>query len=726
MPATETTERGSSPAAFASKTSLPYPSFSKAHSKEAVGPRDGMRPTLNIFTPDPTDLNASNVKVSSPRGQRAAGPENAPPSPPLTTMDEKTPTNGPRHAVVESVVEEKKGGLDDKIKIRLKSRSTRSNSSLGHSRTGSDAGPQSKPSTPAKVRLQGEARIPQRSASNPIPPTSPILSDLTTTETTADSLDSDATSIAPNQPPTYQKPTVQRENDVRQDMSKITSPGTPQPNDSVSRKQTPLEVFLDDERTPASDAMNQPPPPPPPPTMPIAIPKVDYLLQNGGLPQNVPRNLLHAGKPMVIQQAAMTPQNPPPAVANLFEPYNKLLDDFKHVMTKNGSLAVATGYRSVARRLLDRLEAVFARDISSESCQCVICGPGKDERDEDSRGVSWGEVLELVSGRRDLPPWPAFTFVPSPVGLGISLESQIPMQKLDIDVPEEYREHYIRQSRKTKQTVDKWLARQSNTPTSPPEEVDDETLTFAILTHLDQEQRPLFTNLLGINTGPIEPRGATPQPRHRSEALITSGLAIQRLYRLSTPPRDPETAIYMLNHLDLHNVLATLAAVSNDEWDILTSGRFDGFLRSGADDLPPQASPIKNGTTSRTPEIFLGMEALEDAFEVLHSKAEAVRQALRERGAGLTMASQARRGSAAVEVRMGTPASGMDMRWESETDDGNFDDGMSELAPDDSASNISSSRRRRPKRRNERRTPAMVAEEDEDEESTGSISPRKR
>lgn len=788
MPGTGTTDRSPSPSASASKTSLPYPSFSKAHSKEAVGARDSMRPTLNIFTPDPTDINASKGKLSSPRSQNAPGVGNAPPSPPLTSLDENKPINGARHAALESVLDDKKSWLEDKIKIRLKTRSTKSNGSLGHSRSGSDLGARSKPSTPAKTRLQDESRIPQRSTSQPLRPKSPTLSVLTTTETTTESLNSDTTSIAPNQPPTYQKPSIPVETAGRHTINDTMSPSTSTPKDSISRKATPLEVFVDDDRTPASDASNHPPPPPPPPVMPINIPKVDYLLHNGGLPQNVPKNLLHAGKPMVVQQAAMTPHNRPPAIANLFEPYNKLLDDFGHVISRNGSLAVATGYRSVARRLLDRLEAVFARDISSETCRCIMCGPRDPERDDDFRGVNWGEVLELVSGRRDLPPWPAFTFIASPVGLGISLENHVPMQKLDIDVPEEYREHYIRQSRKTKQTVDKWLARQTDTPTSPPEEVDDETLTFAILTHLDQEQRPLFSNLLGIVTGPIEPRAPTPQPRYRSETLITSGLAIQRLYRLSAPPRDPETAIYLLNHPDLHNALATLAAVSNDEWDILTSGRFDGFLRSGAEDAPPQTSPTRNGSSSRTAtpsrptfpprgptplyangsarppsqpfapmsrgptpapaafgapvaldeeteiaalaeierEIFLGMEAMEDAFEALHSKAETVRQALRERGAGLTMASQARRGSAAVEVRMGTPASGQDMRWESETDDGNFDDGMSELAPDDSASNISSSRRRRPKRRNERRTPAMVAEEDEDGESTGSISPRKR
>ena len=84
---------------------------------------------------------------------------------------------------------------------------------------------------------------------------------------------------------------------------------------------------------------------------------------------------------------------------------------------------------------------------------------------------------------------------------------------------------------------------------------------------------------------------------------------------------------------------------------------------------------------------------------------------------------------------MGTPASGVNglnglsdgHNWEVETDDGLGDwDGVSELAPDDSASNISSSRRRRPKRRNERRTPVVIDEEDEDYvESEGTSSPRK-
>ncbi|KAJ6098833.1 hypothetical protein N7467_000368 [Penicillium canescens] len=438
-------------------------------------------------------------------------------------------------------------------------------------------------------------------------------------------------------------------------------------------------------------------------------------------------------------------------------------------MSKNGSLAVATGYRSVARRLLDRLEAVFARDISSEPCNCQICeNEGTENRPD---GVSWGEVLELVSGRRELPMWPPFMMAPAAVETAPG-DEHIPMQKLDVDVPEEYREHFMRQSRKTKVAVDKWLSEQTDSVTSAPQEVDDETLTFAMLTHLESHQRSLFCSLLGINSATPVPRSDDEKPRPKPSALVSSASAIQRLYRLASLPRDPETAMYMLNNPSIHHVLATLSAISDDEWEILISGRFDGFLRSGAEDTSANATssrwsgsrsntPLNGGGISRGPtpsyvdgsfrpssqpngaptspasfggpialdeeteiaalaeverDIFLGMEALEDAFEALHCKAEVVRRALRERGAGLSVANQSRRGSY-VEARMGTPFSGVGT-WESGGEDDFLDDDRS-LAPDDSASNISSNRRRRPKRRTERRTPAPVEEEDEEDDMVG-------
>jgi hypothetical protein len=788
MQSLDAKDRAESTSPIGSKASTPYPSFSKAHSKEAVGSREAiMRPKLNIFTPDPTDLDTAKS------GKQDNGPTTTvkiPPSPPLTAVDENSQPG------------KKEDDGKEKVKVKVRSKSKISSGSLKKSST------VSKPSTPVKkeeakkdeskkARVEdgfatpvrgtspvrnatpargpsGRSTSPARNATpNRIRPTSPTRNGtpaeravspirivtpskpppaqvsspsppaLAATETTElSSRDSDATSIAPNQ--VNQQPIIVEPSEL---------------------SRTPIEVFIADDRS-ITGPSPAPPPPPPPPAMPVSVPKVDYLLQYGGLTQTVPKTLLSAAQPDLQ-----------PVVARAFEPYHRLLDDFTNVISKNGSLAVATGYRSVARRLLDRLEAVFARDISSETCQCIMCQPNEPNADES--GVSWGEVLELVSGRKDLPTWPAFAIVPSPVGLGINLETQIPMQKLDVDVPEEYRDHYVRQSRKTKQTVDKWLARQISNPTSPPEEVDDETLTFAILTHLDAEQRPTFTGLLGVPSTPIADRA--PTPRIKPESLSLASKAIQRLYRLPNPPREPETAIYLLNNPTIHNVLATLAAISNDEWDILISGRFDGFLRSGAEDIPSAPSPAPrtlSRSTSATPsfyahrtsgsvynlsrgptpatygapialdeeteiatlaeierEIYLGMEALEDAFEALHCKAEAVRRALRERNTGLTMASQARRGSMDVEVRLGTPASGLmgNREWDEGSVDGDgvsaygwVGDDVSELAPDDSASNISSSRRRRPKRRNERRTPAMVEEMDEDEVTEGSESPVKR
>jgi hypothetical protein len=209
--------------------------------------------------------------------------------------------------------------------------------------------------------------------------------------------------------------------------------------------------------------------------------------------------------------------------------------------------------------------------------------------------------------------------------------------------------------------------------------------------------------------------------------------------------------MYLIRHPEMHNMLATLAAVKKHEWEILVSGRFDGFLWSGAEDVPGQIPPSDGPQRFESPmsptpysrpgsarpgsvrppggapvqideeteiavlaeierEIYIGMEAMEDAFEHLHNQAELVRRRLRERAAGLSMVAQQRRGSGAdgIEVRMGTPANGRD-------GEEGFDDMRSEIGPDDSASNVSHNRRRKAHRARERRTPAPVEEESEEE-----------
>ncbi|KAL4979620.1 hypothetical protein BDW66DRAFT_157090 [Aspergillus desertorum] len=759
MPGLDSASRSGTASFLESRTSLPYPTFSKAHSREAVG-------KSGVPTPDPTDLTEQDRddedKVDS-KQQRPAS-QNAPPSPPLTNVDQ--------HSRKGSTVDdkgEKTTVKDGKTKIRIKTDLNRSSSSLRAKKD--DSGKSSKvtvrPETPKSTSKrsshsrdspsQTTRHKPSKSnldQERKRPTVSPSRSPPTVRDAGLGSANgSDATIAAPrHSPPRVKSPEKPpSRNQTRSSMSNRPA--------SANRNRTPYEVAMEYGRPPTvGSTYGTPPPPPPPPDVPVSNPRVDYLLHNGGLDYQVPKSLLQCTA--FGDQAQVQPHL---AASRVFEPFNRLLDDYQTVVNKNGSLAVATGSRSVARRLLDRLEAVFARDISSESCRCLMCE--HDELEDIPSGVSWGEVLELVSGRRELPNWPPFLLTAELGAVDLSGEEHIPMQKMDIDVPEEYRDHFLRQSRKTKLAVDRWLTEQVEQPTSAPEEVDDETLTFAMLTHLGKEQRPIFRALLGISSTSPTPR-PDGQPRERPAALISSSYAIQRLYRLPSRPRDPESAMYMLNNPGIHHVLATLAAISDDEWDILISGRFDGFLRSGAEDSLPNGTPNRlsrsqsntpfsaGGRMSRGPtpspldrpmsqpyggpgspgsfggpialdeemeiaalaeverEIYAGMEALEDAFEALHCKAEAVRLALRERGAGLSIANQNRRGTF-VEARLGTPAS--QYPWESGTDDDFLDDTYS-LAPDDSASNISSNRRRRPKRRTERRTPAPVEEEDEGEE----------
>jgi len=489
-------------------------------------------------------------------------------------------------------------------------------------------------------------------------------------------------------------------------------------------------------------------------------PRVDYLLQNGGLQRPIPRSLLAAieGAPAPAYSSYMSPRTTGAQghdVRTFFKPIQNVLNNYNTVMDTNGSLAVATGYRSVARRLLDRLENVFARNISSEHCQCIMCFDQPIE--EEPTGANWGEILELVSGRCELPSWPPYEDR-SDDGLGItSSQLEDPCQRIDVDVPEQYRAHYEKQSKKTKVAVQSWLSDQTE---GVPEDADDETLTFIMLTRLEQPQRPLFYALhWGLDQLP-NPRTQKPDT-DTPPYLAKAGLALQRLYRLFKAPRDQLVVMYLIRHPDMHNMLATLAAVKKHEWEILVSGRFDGFLWSGAEDIMPGQIPPTDGPqrfetpfspgppsrpgSARPPgsgapvqideeteiavlaeierEIYSGMEAMEDAFEHLHNQAELVRRRLRERAAGLSIVAQQRRGSGVddIGVRMGTPAG-----EEMSVIGGAFDDGRSDIGPDDSASNVSYNRRRKAHRARERRTPAPVEEESEGEGSGVGLAERIR
>lgn len=758
------------------RISLPYPSFSKAHSKEAVVSREDVsssRRSSIPFTPDTTDIGGG----PDGEGKREKRPKSAdftdepstskkssrPPTPPDTDLSADKKREGelkaeeepPRPKSRTSGISRAASLRDEKSRVSEKSRSSSQATFVKAFTKKSQEMPRSDSRTSSSSR-RSTKRSSKRDSRDP------------------ESLEADSSPSTP-QDSSPQTPT----------QSAQFSPhvyGGPKPESSATPDIDEEDIDIPSKTaTPASGIAVPPPPPPPPPPPAVDIqdlPRVDYLLQNGGLAYPVPKTFLS----VLPRQNGTRPSNPPLAGADtLFAPFFNLLDQYSNVLNKHGSIAVATGHRSVARRLLNRLENVFSRDLPPHGCSCVMC---ERKGHEIHRGLTWGDVLEWASGRIELPQWPPFDLeeIGNKAAEISAEEPQRPASpvKMDPDIDEQFREHYLRQSKKVRSAVDKWLNKTADTPLPPPQEVDDETLAFAILTSLELEDRPFFNALLS-GSREIRPatRAPTPAKHLRNDFIVKTGLSLQRLYRLQQTPRDAESIMYLIKNPHTHDLLVTLSNINNSEWEILTSGRFDGFLWSGADadgsspmfdsrgptpasmspgSRPQSAmssrittpfSPYSRGATpashisltssttagGRQPvsndeememaviaeierEIYSGMERLEDAFEKLHLQAEMVRNALRQRGAGLMQNLQNRRRIDVLPVNAQTPALDRPFSVAGSDIDGGSDSEWCmddvELMPDDSASNISSSRHRRPKRRTERRTPAPI-EEDEEE-----------
>ncbi|KAI0172400.1 hypothetical protein GGR52DRAFT_544371 [Hypoxylon sp. FL1284] len=788
-----------------SRVSLPYPSFNKAYSKETLYSREdvgGSADPADPLTPDTTALGSSDIKRSKSTGgpatKKSTQKEDRPPSPPETDLwEEKRRTKA----------------SDLRLREGYGSGPERSNSrTSGVSRSSSRNDDKSKISVKSKASSQTTTiQSPPAYPPPPPPPAPPLPASVRTVRDNASCLSDDktvstATSVAPKRTASSRTPRapspIEAEDSPEsiQDSSPKTPTMTPQfppPQTFPDSKPSRNHGLEEHERptptaTPATDFGPPPPPPPPPPPLNIQeVPRIDYLLQHGGLPHAVPKNFLS----VIPRQNGTRPSNPPLAGAEaIFAPFYNLLDQYQAVLDKQGSVAVATGHKSVARRLLDRLEDVFSRDLPEEGCTCVMC----EKNPEEHEGLGWGEVLERVGGRVELPSWPPFD-IASLGANAVEIATEMPPRpsspvKLDPDIAEEFRDHYLRQSKKVRSAVDRWMNNCAEAPAPAPSEVDDETLTFAILTNLNQEEQPYFNALLS-GTRELQPalRSPTPMRKPRTDFMVKTGLALQRLYRLPQAPRDAETAVFLVKNPFQHDLLATITDISPQEWEILISGRFDGFLWSGADAEAAADYPLSRGATpangftsprppsrgpsvrhaqsfgasrSTTPfsgmysrgatpasfvslssstapghnrqavsydeevemavlaeverDIYQGMESLEDAFERLHERAETMRNALRQRNNALLMSLQHRRAgridvlpqlSGNSQYSERPPwAVGDDDGVTSESDWGGDD---FDIAPEDSASNISSSRHRRPKRRNERRTPAPIEEEEE-------------
>ncbi|KAL8407608.1 hypothetical protein RB594_006435 [Gaeumannomyces avenae] len=836
-----------------SRVSRPYPTFSKQHSRESVVASredlsqpapEGRTHRTDPLTPEATDLGANDdSKRAKPadstigRKPSVSRKDERPPSPPETNLSEhkdrlrsETPTSA------ESRDRNKDRNADDD---RPRSRTS------WVSRSTSKHENKSKVST--KSRASSQATLIHTALKNPTIESAQGGE----SKVTSKSRGSSPKSIKRDVAVTLDHSDDNMSPESAQDSSPKTPSGTPQfppPTPMFSNEKTgtagPHLRFSETIEVGQSEPIKTPPasfgpPPPPPPPAPetVEVPKVNYLTQNGGLSKPVSKDFLDA----LPRQNGTRPSNPPlTGCETLFAPFFNILNQYQAVLDSHGSVAVATGHKTIARRILDRLDNVFTRDLPEDGCNCVMC----EKMGRQSRGLGWGEVLERFKG--DNPPWPPFDL--AELGSkGIEESADLPPRpdspvKMDPDIAEEFRGHYLRQNKKVKAAVGKWLTSCAETPAPPPQEVDDETLTFAILTSLKHEEQPYFNALLS-GSRELQPAVRAPTPmvrKPRQDFLVRTGLALQRYYSLQQIPRDAETVVYLVRNHHMHDLLRTVGDINPSEWELLVSGRFDGFLWSGADssgvagedgattptamgfEMPsyggtpcsgffspmpkgqvispsytsPGGLPIRSFTPTGYPSplrpqgpfsrgqtpasfvsgvssmtgvvvppgigggasgktavtmdeelevqvlaeverhIYQGMEALENAFEALHQRAELVRGALRQRTTGLQMGLQRKRaggglqsgqsdslgGAAAVgghgSNHAGSGTSGQEefstsFAAASESDWCAEDYG--ELKPDDSASNISSSRHRRPKRRNERRTPAPIEEDYEEE-----------
>lgn len=418
---------------------------------------------------------------------------------------------------------------------------------------------------------------------------------------------------------------------------------------------------------------------------------VDYLLQNGGLPKPISITFSPQKDPHEIAYTTNNGTEVPEvsyapvddlsgdgkSLQTIFAPLHYSLDAYTQILTNGGSVAVGTGYRSVARRLLERVEALFARDI----------------------GLPWGETLEWLRGKRRRERLPVLPVLPvrgllkkgssgvdegeTPTVLGnnqIPEEPRYPPPPPPIALPQPPADgqgvHQMLQEGekiRTKTKVEEWLdetetvlsttinnnasgpvlnsgstsngkandiagifyvtlANQFNLPpqnsqaltipqdaaSTASQEEEEEKLVSGIVMDLLNEsplQKELYATYLADNA-----------------LLERTMLALRRLY--TSFPTHTITrsiaALYLLLHPDLHPVLEAISRITKGELDLLNSGRFDGFLDE-KDIIPADEEKELEALEVLDGNIFRTMEKLEDEIEALHVRAEEVRRKLRVR-----------------------------------------------------------------------------------------------
>lgn len=357
-------------------------------------------------------------------------------------------------------------------------------------------------------------------------------------------------------------------------------------------------------------------------------------------------------------------------------------------------MAVGTGYRSVARKLLQQVGGVFNREVGVE-------------------GIDWSDILEYIRGDEPKPclcVLPVKGLIQRNIDTATILSGAEPASEVGIQAPQqtkELAESVVAGVREKSGTgkVQEWLEevekvlRQQPPPpptaSTVPEEIEheyeDEVVTQIIEGILPTPaQIEVFRSYLADYA-----------------YLASTKAALMRLYpqHPAVSITKPIVALYLLLHVELHPMLAAIGGLSDAEMELINSGRFDGFLDGSTNAVPRDEEQELGCITDLHKKLAHVMYTLDDELAELHNRALIVRQALKERIDAI-----------AIRIKRKTPESeygdntvvngGGDLAVgdEDEQDDllsplmpvEEWDGGKSILlSPDDSASNVHFSQRRR-------------------------------
>jgi hypothetical protein len=424
---------------------------------------------------------------------------------------------------------------------------------------------------------------------------------------------------------------------------------------------------------------------------------IDYLILNGSLDAPVSENFHPYQEPNSLTPS---PRSDLP-VAEVFANLNHLLDAYLRILSNGGSMAVGTGYQSVARKLLQQVGGVFARDVGVD-------------------GVDWSDILGYIRGETQKPclcVLPVKGLLHNNIDTATVLSGAEPNQDLALQPTKELAESVVAGVKEKTATgkVEEWLEevekvlRRQQPPPSPTLSTMSEEIEY------EYEDEVVTQIIEGILPTPVQIDVFRSYLADRPYLAATKS-ALMRMYPQHTPVSitKPIVALYLLLHPELHPVLKAIGGLSDAEMELISSGRFDGFLDGSSNAVPRDEAEELGCITDLDKKLWHVVEILEEEIEELHNRALIVRRALKERKDNI--AKRVKRRVQDSEYGDTTVINGgEDAEDDDERDDllpplpvEEWDGGKSILlGPEDSASNVNFSRKRQEARR----------EKDEREES---------